>query len=1027
MTFAILHLSDIHISLENDPILKRSKKVAATIFPRLPELDAIYILVSGDIAQSGQKNEYELARLFLDQVADEIRFQKPLEIKFLIAPGNHDCNFSGDQESRGAVISAAVKKGVNLPESFIATGVSVQKEFHEFKKSYEKENELTFEDPLWTTHRFSHAEKIILVDILNASWMSSMHEQQGGLLFPYERYENFSSNEVDLRIGVFHHPFSWYSQSNVHKFKTFMHGLEDFIFTGHEHSTSGASTDDFHNGECVYIAGAALQQRKGNDSAFNIIVVNLAEKKFIYETYSWADGIYSREEKSSTWQEYRKLPKRRAGLLALSLAWAKEISDPGATLKHPSGKELELEDIYVFPDLDTRDQVEVRRGHTPVKLNSKILLSLSELKKDVILEGDENSGKTRLLYRLYAHYHSLGKLPIFIRASTLKSSTPVEISKILTAAIIAQYGVNQKTIFEQTGKQEKVLLLDDLDGSLLNREAKKELLDILRQSFDRVIITVGENYELAEIFESDQIGNSEIFSQYKLSPLGHERRAELIRKWNSIGTDQTLSLNDLLASCDEAERLIEAARLQHVASTVPIFVLSLLQATTSGASKEILKSSFAHYYYFLVVSAFDKAGVRPNDLEQYIAACTHLSWFIKGYGDDQKITETQFNEFIGQYSAEWTETDGPELLRTLIASRLLEADGDSLYFTYPYAYYYFLGRYTSIIRTPEVENYLRYCMRNLYVRECANTLLFLAHHTSNSDVLDHLVAALDEHFVDHVPVTLSKADVATVAGLIAYAPAIKYKAQKPEAYRKAHAQKRDEEDRGGDELSDKPNGENEPRDIFQEVVSLHKSIEIAGALLTHQFPNYSRVKKEAAIRAIFDSSLRAIRMFFSHFEKDKEELIDALSFKMRSGNKEMTAEQAESATRTAIGLLLRFLSTMFLMKAGAHVGSKDISSNVNSVIGIGPTSAYQLIRLSQELQKPVRLPRLTINRLKKEEGDNVCVMGVLQLLVLQRMYMYETDYDDKDWAMTVFELGGNKTAIEMNGQKRGKGQWRVAR
>lgn len=323
-----------------------------------------------------------------------------------------------------------------------------------------------------------------------------------------------------------------------------------------------------------------------------------------------------------------------------------------------------------------------------------------------------------------------------------------------------------------------------------------------------------------------------------------------------------------------------------------------------------------------------------------------------------------------------------------------------------------------------MQDYIVYCMRNLYVRECANTILFLAHHTSNSKVLDHVVGSLNEHFPKFTPVTLSKEDVKSVAKLISYAPNVRYRAQNPKEYRRQRALAKDSHDNGQDDLAEAPNASDQPKNSIQELISLFKSVEVAGALLTHQFPNYSRAKKAEAIRAVFDSSLRAVRMFFDVFEKDTAGLSKALSYKFQNGHSEISKEEAETITRTAIGLLLRFISTIFITKAGAHLSSKEISNNISDVMGTTPSCAYRLIKLSQELQRPGRLPRLEILRLIRDEADNVCVMGVLQMLITQRLYMYEADYDDKDWAVSTFQLGGQKNAIEMKHQKRlGAKRW----
>jgi hypothetical protein len=1016
MTLLILHLSDIHIKEKNDSILSRSEQIASALNPYLSKSVTVVILVSGDVAQAGTQAEYQLASKFLSEIVSTIRREAEVKIHFVISPGNHDCDFSGDQDARIAIVQATLKRVGEIPRSFVDMGVSVQKEFFKFRAANETTSAIQFSDPLWTTYAFEVTGKKLLFDVLNASWVSQRYEQQGGLLFPFEQYEKMADSECDLRVCVIHHPLNWYGQTNYLRFRSFLHRISDFLFTGHEHQSAGRLTDDAQHGECIYIEGAALQQRSSAHSGFNIVQVDLDARKFKYEKFEFETPRYEPKETVADWNEYRALPKRAAAAMALTEEFLKVINNPGATLKHPTGRTLELSDFYVFPDLDFKSgrEPDDLKSRNLRKLNSRVLCRLESLNQNILLDGDDSAGKTRLLFRLYSEYHAQGYLPLFLTGAKLKSSSQSEIEKHLDAALTAQYGDGNKVGFKQSSTSKKVLLLDDLDLSPLNRANRSKFLEVVIPKFFRVIITVGENYELAEFFDGDAISELVLFNQYKILELGHERRSELIKKWNSLGIDETASHNQLLALCDQAEDLIESARLQYIASTVPIFVLSLLQAAASGITKDQQNSTFAHYYYFLVIGALERGGVKPDEIAPYLAACTHLSWFIKKHGHEQQISKSQFDQFVSEYSDKWTLTDGSILLQTLTTASLINQDVDCLSFTYPYAYYYFLGRYTNLaIGEDDVKEYLRHCMRNLYVRECANTLIFLAHHSGSSVVLDHIVTALEDHFPKNEPVTLSKEDVKSVAKLIAFAPSLKYKAQKPEEYRRIQAQKRDEESTDHDGLVETPNGDDRPRDIFQEMVSLNKSIEIAGALLTHQYSNYSRAKKDAAVKAIFDSSLRAIREFYSAFEEHSEELVRAVTFKAKARGNDLTSEQAELQTRYAIGFLLRAIGTTFVMKAGMHVTAKAISSNVTDVIGGNPSCAYRLIKIAQDLERPNRLPRLEIKKLINEESENPCVMGVLQLLVLKRMYIYETDFDDKDWAISIFELGGNAKSLEL--------------
>jgi predicted MPP superfamily phosphohydrolase len=1011
MNLLILHLSDIHLKSARDPVLKRVEAIIASLRPHLPHTGVIAIVVSGDIAQSGSKAEYAIAKRFLADLRGRLKGEVAVPSHFILAPGNHDCDFSADQAARQLVVDAVLKHAGPLPESYLKSATKVQSNFFNFRKELETKTAIVFEDQLWTTYSFSLNGFKVAFDVLNASWMSTRHEQQGGLLFPFDGYAN-RKTETDLQICVLHHPLNWYSQSNYRAFRTFIHRRSDFILTGHEHHAATREIDDAADGQSIYIEGEALQTTQLAHSAFNILVVNTITKEYRSETVK-LDGSRYEPQTHSAWDAFRPLAKRDASRLAFTDEFVTQLKDPGATLKHPSGRDLNLDDIYVYPDLDDRsDDAKNSDKARGLSLNASFLARPDRIDSDILIQGDDESGKTRLIYKLASEYHSRGYLPLILRGDKLKSATASTITAAVEAAAIVQYGLANKTAFRQTAKAEKILLLDDFDRCSLNAERKAILITEVKEHFGRLILTVGESFEVAELFGGTDILSLAQMRHVKIMPLGNARRLELIRKRNGIGRGEATSENQFLRSCDDAEKLIEVTKLRFVASTSPIFVLSLLQATASGITSEMHNSSFAHYYYFLIIGALDRAKVAKNQLNTILSACTHLSWFIRNYGDNQLISITQFNEFVAAYSEEWTATNPMELLQILVDSRLLEQDGDTLTFTYPYSYYYFLGKYASISQgSPEVLQYIQYCLQHMYVRECANTLLFLAHHSGNSMVLENVVTAIDGHFSGKKPASLEKEDIATIASLLSQAPALKYQKVTPTEYRETNAARRDQSDHEHDGLQDKPNSST--RDLVQEIVSLSKAIEIAGTLLTHQVSNYDRKTKNSAIQSMFDGAMRAVKMFHSHFE-NVDELLKSIASRTQEKNRNLSAEQIEMNIRNAIAHLLKIVTTSFVIRAASSLRAKDLNDNILSVVQTNPTCANRLIKLAQELQHPSRLPRLEVDRLRRDEGTNPAVMGVLQLLVLQRLYMYETHHDDKDWAMGVFELGGSRTDLELN-------------
>ena len=98
MRITICHLSDIHFAINGNTILEKQEKLCNAILQDALKKDIIIFIVSGDIAQSGQANEYEIAYNFFTEIQEYLEMKKEIRVLFFFAPGNHDCDFSDDQK-----------------------------------------------------------------------------------------------------------------------------------------------------------------------------------------------------------------------------------------------------------------------------------------------------------------------------------------------------------------------------------------------------------------------------------------------------------------------------------------------------------------------------------------------------------------------------------------------------------------------------------------------------------------------------------------------------------------------------------------------------------------------------------------------------------------------------------------------------------------------------------------------------------------------------------------------------------------
>src|SRR5690348_8239931 len=96
MKTALLVLSDIHITSATDPILGIPGSIAQACYSTLPHVDAVIVLIAGDVAFSGKGDQYALALEFFREIKAWLRAERDIPIHFAVVPGNHDCDFQKD-------------------------------------------------------------------------------------------------------------------------------------------------------------------------------------------------------------------------------------------------------------------------------------------------------------------------------------------------------------------------------------------------------------------------------------------------------------------------------------------------------------------------------------------------------------------------------------------------------------------------------------------------------------------------------------------------------------------------------------------------------------------------------------------------------------------------------------------------------------------------------------------------------------------------------------------------------------------
>ncbi|WP_253453394.1 hypothetical protein [Neisseria perflava] len=157
---------------------------------------------------------------------------------------------------------------------------------------------------------------------------------------------------------------------------------------------------------------------------------------------------------------------------------------------------------------------------------------------------------------------------MFLSAEDIKSSN---IEKEISNQLQKQYLNISYSDFKQSNNC--TILIDDFDKLKLNNSAKDKLLNQLTDTFKKVIITATDSFK----YILPDLNGFDKFNRHELRLLGYQRREELIKKWISLGIEDSISDSDLYDSvCDLSEKL-KIIISNNIVPSKPIYLIIFLQ------------------------------------------------------------------------------------------------------------------------------------------------------------------------------------------------------------------------------------------------------------------------------------------------------------------------------------------------------------------------------------------------------------------------------------------------------------------
>ena len=241
----ILHLSDIHFKRDKDddnPAFRRDaqNKMVAAIEDYIKDNEPPdFVAVTGDIAFSGKKHEYDEALKLFDQLKPIL----PGNVEFLVVPGNHDVDRDKVNELFSVQENVVQKDKV---DDFLKIKKNIREyvnvKFKAFRKFVEALNPGLYKksgDYFWV--RDLPAKGVSFWG-LNSSWACEGDNDQTHIALGYSQVmDALAESNIDNRILLIHHPMSgWFHDMDFRRWDGEVIANCGLILHGHEHFDTAA-------------------------------------------------------------------------------------------------------------------------------------------------------------------------------------------------------------------------------------------------------------------------------------------------------------------------------------------------------------------------------------------------------------------------------------------------------------------------------------------------------------------------------------------------------------------------------------------------------------------------------------------------------------------------------------------------------------------------------------------------------------------------------------------------------------------
>lgn len=1033
----ILHLTDFHLNKKTlkdwDGFLKEA------FFKKIEELQnenpIDLVLFTGDMIDKAGFDFKEVddtiqptvkaLNKFKKHIIEPILEKLNLDIsRFIICPGNHDINRNADKPFHETGLRSdldsidKVNSFTNLNEDDY-DGIQRIKEY----KDFEFELYDGVDEKLHSKFKFSIKidinGKSVGISSLNSSWRCYDDNDYKNLFIGDNQInDNYKFiKDCEIKIALMHHQLDWISDVESKIIKNHMSTNYDLIFSGHVHQTDVEYVQNLTGSSMRVVSPSGLNQIRQSDKDYvngfsvidysddvkcNFLKYKHGLKTFVDDTDVCDKGVLEIKVNSPM------VLNQAVNMQSLvEDDFYDFLNDSGANFTHRS-KTLTLDDIYVAPFMEQFSLSDDEEKGSSFKSEDILIKILNKEINHTIILGEENSGKTSFCKKIFKKSILLDNaVPVFIKGRDIKRVKEEDILKLINKEFRKQYN----TYLDLTTK-DLVVIIDDFNNCKLPQKSKKNFILNLYKNTFQTVITWDEYFTLGELLES-QVTAVDV---YEILKFGGKKRLELIRKWVELFEDEFEDEQSKEFQIKELSKTVNSVIGKNLIPSLPIYILTILQANELTNTTNFEQSTFGHYYDVLIKSALGQKIKVNAEIEKYYSYLTELSFWIY----DNKTIEIEENEFmkfhqsfIDKYRVQFSFLEGIEILEQC---NLIQKNGELYKFKYKYIYFYFIGKYFSDnLEYDSIQKEVTNLSNKLYQTDSANIYIFLSHHSKSKFIIKQILERARELFKDEGIIEFNS-DIKSINDLIEK----KVDNIDFEEENIIEIEIDEIEDSNLElEISEENIEVNEEIDSISKVNKAFKTIEILGYIIKNRYASLAGDDKSDLVEEMYKLGLRSLTFLFKTLiegeEYIKNEIIELIK---KDPNAALTVREREELAKQFMFNLLYMVSYSIFKRISSSIGSKDLEITFNDVkekLSNGKVNeknnAISLIHMAVVFEFSKNFPEKNVKTLAEDLKNNPLAFHILRRLGVNFMRMIPMKENEQQKASAILNISMKKQRL----------------